>query len=265
MMPVTIAARRLLGYKYLLRLELITISHSISLLRLGFTFHVLFLPTIEDKRGTKHASSPSKEGSLSPSSAKTPPPAPSRSPPPLGSSSELSSCRPHSSVLEQGGPFGKAPIMDLSSSSDEEGLIPDALQDVEFARRFFGDLNRDILGPPDDGKVIILNDYDEEEVHEEVTADADGVPSSAARIPASTASTVDTDEALKGVQDDNSDNQAPDQELLVVAIVEMKPIRPRLLCQGGTYGRPASRRTSMILHCYSISSFMHRSGDGDAE
>jgi hypothetical protein len=48
-------------------------------------------------------------------------------------------------------------------------------------------------------------------------------------------------------------------------MVEMKPVRLRLPRQGGTYGRHASRRSSMVVHCYSISSFMQRSGDGDAE
>jgi hypothetical protein len=53
--------------------------------------------------------------------------------------------------------------------------------------------------------------------------------------------------------------------LTVAAMVEMKPVRLRLPRQGGTYGRHASRRSSMVVHCYSISSFMQRSGDGDAE
>jgi hypothetical protein len=64
-----------------------------------------------------------------------------------------------------------------------------------------------------DSKVIVLNDSDEEEeVHDEITADADAVPSSAKGISASTASSVDTNGAPKGVQGHNSDNQAPDQE-----------------------------------------------------
>jgi hypothetical protein len=52
--------------------------------------------------------------------------------------------------------------VDLSSSSDEEGLIHDTSQDVEFARKLFGDLNHGVLGPLDDGKIIILSDSDEE-------------------------------------------------------------------------------------------------------
>jgi hypothetical protein len=103
--------------------------------------------------------------------------------------------------------------MDLSLSLDEEGLIPDTSRDAEFASKLFGDLNGEVLGPPGDDKVIIISDSnEEEEVCEEITADADAVPSSAAGISTSTASATDTDEALKGVQGDNSDDQATDQE-----------------------------------------------------
>jgi hypothetical protein len=50
-------------------------------------------------------------------------------------------------VWEQGGSFRKAPVVDLSSSSDEGDLIADVSRDDEFAIRLFGDLNRDFLGP----------------------------------------------------------------------------------------------------------------------
>jgi hypothetical protein len=53
-------------------------------------------------------------------------------------------------------------VIDLSLSSGEENFIADTSRDVEFTRKLFGDLNRDILGPPGDGKVIILDDSDEE-------------------------------------------------------------------------------------------------------
>jgi hypothetical protein len=49
------------------------------------------------------------------------------------------------------------------------------LCDEEFARRLFGDINRNVLGLPNDGKVIILsdsNEEEEEEVREETTADS---------------------------------------------------------------------------------------------
>jgi hypothetical protein len=61
----------------------------------------------------------------------------------------------------------KAPVIDLSSSSDEEDLIAATSHDFEFTQRLFGELNRAVLGPPGDDKVIILSDSDEEEVHEE--------------------------------------------------------------------------------------------------
>jgi hypothetical protein len=34
-------------------------------------------------------------------------------------------------------------------------------RDEQFARRLFGNLNRDVLGPPDDDKIIIISDSDE--------------------------------------------------------------------------------------------------------
>jgi hypothetical protein len=50
-----------------------------------------------------------------------------------------------------------------------EESIHDTTHDFEFTQHLFCELNRDLLGPPDDGKVIILSDSDEEkeEVHEE--------------------------------------------------------------------------------------------------
>jgi hypothetical protein len=168
---------------------------------------------MEDKRGTKRARSLDKEGSPVPSDAPTPSSAPSGSLPPLGSPLEVSSRRPHSLVFEQGDSSRKVPVVDLSSSLDEEGLIPDTSRDEELARRLFGDLNRDVLGPPSDGNIIILSDSDEEEeVREEDAADAKAVPSFAAWIPASTASVLDTDEAPTWVQDDNSGDHTPDRE-----------------------------------------------------
>jgi hypothetical protein len=104
---VTIAPRRFPGYKYPLRLALITISHSFFLSHLGFFFLALRLQTMDDKRGTMHACSPSTEGSPPLSSSPMPPPAPSRSPPPLGSPLEVSSHRPRSSVFKQGVPLGR--------------------------------------------------------------------------------------------------------------------------------------------------------------
>jgi hypothetical protein len=118
---------------------------------------------------------------------------------PPGSLSEISLRRPCSLVFEQGGPSEKVPVVDLSSSSNEEGLILDTSWDEEFARRLFGDLNRGVLGPLDDGKVIILNDSgEEEEVHEEDATDAKAAPSSAVKSPTPTASVDDVVVTDKG-------------------------------------------------------------------
>jgi hypothetical protein len=160
---------------------------------------------MEDKRGTKRCCSPSKEDSSSLSSGSTSLPTLSRSPPPLGSPSEISSCHPCSPVFEQGGSSKKVPVVDLSSSSDEEGLIPDTSQDEEFTRRLFGHLNLAVLGPPGDDKVIILSDSDEEEEVREVDAtDAEGVSSSVVKSLAPTASTDDANDADKGCSRDRA-------------------------------------------------------------
>jgi hypothetical protein len=145
---------------------------------------------MKDKRGTKHARSPSKEGSSSLSGAKNPSPAPSGlPPPPLKSPQEVSS---HCPAHRCGGSSGKALVVDLSSSFDEGDLIADVSRDEEFVRKLFGDLNHDFLGPSTDDKIIILSDFDEEEeeVHEEKSADVAVVPSSIARSPAPTASSM---------------------------------------------------------------------------
>jgi hypothetical protein len=144
----------------------------------------------EDKWGTKRSRSHSKEGSSSPSGGSAPQLALSGCPPPPGSPSEISSRRPFSSVFEQGGPSEKVPMVDPSSSSDNESLIPDTSWDVEFARRLFGDLNHAVHGPPDDGKVINF---------------IEATPSSIVKSPAPTASTVDANDV------DNS--RSPDRAI----------------------------------------------------
>jgi hypothetical protein len=103
--------------------------------------------------------------------------------------------------------------VDLSSSSDEEDFIADTLRDVKFARRLFGDLKRDILRPPGDGKVIILSDSDEEEAHEETATDTEAAPSIAVKSLAPTASFTYADEDLGKMEDDNSDGLAPDRDM----------------------------------------------------
>jgi hypothetical protein len=173
-MSITVALRRFTSYIYLLRLVLIAISHSFTF-RIGFSSLLLLLITMEDKGGTKCPRSPSKEGSSSSSSVLTLPSAPLGSSLPPGSLPEVSSHRHCSPVFEQGGASNKIPVVDLSSSSDEENIIPDTSWDAEFIKRLFGDLNCGLLGPPGDGKIIIISDSDEEEeeMHEEQAADAE--------------------------------------------------------------------------------------------
>jgi hypothetical protein len=166
---------------------------------------------MEDKRGIKHECSPSAEGSHLSNDAKTPPSVASGSPPPLGSPSEVSSRRPCSPVFEQGNAFGKTPMIDLSSSSDEENIIVDTSCDAELAKKHFGDLNCDIFGPPGDGKIIVLDDSNENEAREEKTASIESTTASASANPASAAPTS-ADDAPVGVKIDNNDDQGPDQE-----------------------------------------------------
>jgi hypothetical protein len=151
---------------------------------------------MKDKRGIKRERSPSAEESPLPDDAKTPPPAPSESSPPPRSPSEVLLRRRCSPVFEQGTASGTTPVSGPSS------LVVDTSRDKEFARKLFGDLNRDILGPPGDGKIIIIDDFDDDdEAQEEGTADIEltAVPASAADAPA-------------GARVDNSDDQGSDQE-----------------------------------------------------
>jgi hypothetical protein len=97
-------------------------------------------------------------------------------------------------------------MVDLASSSGEEDFFADTSRDEELAKKLFGDLNRDILGPPSDGKIIILSDSDDEdEAHEDVTVNTEAAPPSVVNSPVTPASAADADETPDGVQDDNSD------------------------------------------------------------
>jgi hypothetical protein len=150
---------------------------------------------MEDKRGVKRERSPSAEGSPLPNDAKTPPPAPSGSPPPPGSPSKVSSRRRCSPVFEQGSASRMTPVSGHSS------LFVDTSRDEEFTRKLFDDLNHNILGLPGDGKIIIIDDSDDnDEVQEEGTADIEpmSIPVSAADAPA-------------GARVANSDDQGSDQ------------------------------------------------------
>jgi hypothetical protein len=94
-------------YGSVVTLHELYISHSScadsNLTFLHFSLRVFLSPSLnamEDKRGTKHPRSPSKEGSSSLSSVLTPPSALSGSPPPPGSLLEDSSCHHYSLFFE---------------------------------------------------------------------------------------------------------------------------------------------------------------------
>jgi hypothetical protein len=123
---------------------------------------------MEDKKGVKREHSPSAEGSPLPDDAKTPPPVPSGSPPPPVSPSYVSSRRRCSSVFEKGSASGATLVSGPSS------LVVDTSRNEEFARKLFGDLNRDILRPLGDGKIIIIDDSDDSDDNDE--AQEEGQP-----------------------------------------------------------------------------------------
>jgi hypothetical protein len=96
--------------------------------------------------------------------------------------------------------------MDLASSSSEKDSVTDTSRDEEFARKLFGDLNRDILGPPGDGKIIVLSDSDDDdETREDTAINTEAAPPSAANSADSPTSAPDADETPDGVSNDNAD------------------------------------------------------------
>jgi hypothetical protein len=119
-------------------------------------------------------------------------------------------------------------VVNLSSPSDEEEPIHDISRDFGFNQRLFGELNRDFLGPLEDGKIIILSDSDEEkeEAREEKSTGVEDTTTSAAVNPISTASAdgigilaeksstpaaslADAAEDPEAVPNDSSDGLAP--------------------------------------------------------
>jgi hypothetical protein len=97
-------------------------------------------------------------------------------------------------------------------SSNEEDIFPDTSQDEEFFKKLFGDLNHGLLGPPDNGNVIVLSDSnEEEEVRAEDAVDVEVTPPSTVNSPTPTVSTADTDDAPNGVPDDSNGGRSPDQ------------------------------------------------------
>jgi hypothetical protein len=96
--------------------------------------------------------------------------------------------------------------VDLALSSDEEDSVADTSWDEELARKLFSDLNHDIIGPPDDDKIIVISDSDDEdETHEDAAVNTEAAPSSAANSADSPTSAPNADETPDGVSDDNAD------------------------------------------------------------
>jgi hypothetical protein len=94
--------------------------------------------------------------------------------------------------------------------SDVSSLVVDTSRDEEFARKLFGELNHDILRPPSDGKIIIIDDSDNDDVvQEEGTIDIDptAVPASAVDAPAGTSVTNSDAQGSKQEVDGGSDNK----------------------------------------------------------
>jgi hypothetical protein len=115
-------------------------------------------------------------------------------------------------VFEQGSASGTTPVSGPSS------LVVNTSRDEEFTRKLFGDLNRDILGPPDDGKIIIIDDSDDDdEAQEEGTTGIKPmtVLASAADAPA-------------GSRVANSDYQGSDQRPMVATTSDVAPTSLRL-------------------------------------
>jgi hypothetical protein len=99
-------------------------------------------------------------------------------------------------VSEQGNASRKIPMLEPSS------FIVDTTHDEEIIRKLSGDLNHDILGLSGDGKIIILDDSDDDgEAQEETTIEID-----------STVAPASIDDAPVEARVDNSGDQGPDQE-----------------------------------------------------
>jgi hypothetical protein len=109
-------------------------------------------------------------------------------------------------VFEQGNASRKTPMIDPFS------FVIDTSRDMKLARKIFGDLNRDILGPPGDGKIIVLDDSnDDTEAQEEKTASIESIAAPASADLALSAPTS-ADDAPARIKIGNSDDQGPDQE-----------------------------------------------------
>jgi hypothetical protein len=114
-------------------------------------------------------------------------------------------------------------MVDLASSSGEEDFFTDTSRDEELARKLFGDLNRDILGPPGDGKIIVLSDSnDEDEAHEDAAVNAETAPPS---VVNSAVTPVSASDAMKH----------PMGCKMIVVTVGTRPVHLRLPRQDNVY------------------------------
>jgi hypothetical protein len=85
------------------------------------------------------------------------------------------------------------PVVDLSSEEEEAAL--DTSRDEEIVCKLFDDLNHGLLGPPNDGNIIIISDSAKEEVHEDDCDDAGDTSFSPRNSPIpSTSAAADDDE-----------------------------------------------------------------------
>jgi hypothetical protein len=86
---------------------------------------------------------------------------------------------------------------------DPSSFVVDTSRDEELARKLFGDLNHVILGPPSDGKIIVIDDSDDgDNAQEEKTTDIE-----------STTAPASANDAPADARIGNSDDQWPNQEV----------------------------------------------------
>jgi hypothetical protein len=191
---------------------------------------------MEDKKGTKHECSPFAGGSPLPDDAEIPPPTPSGSLPPLGSALVVSSYHPCTLVFKQGNASEKTPMIDPSS------FIVDSLRDEELTRKLFADLNRDILGPPGDGKIIVLDDSDDDgEAQEEKTASIEF-----------TVAPASTDDALVRQRSIIVMIRGPTRRPMAETTTDVAPVILRLPPRTRCYGRGALRMHMTHYSAFSL-------------
>jgi hypothetical protein len=128
---------------------------------------------------------------------------------------------------------------------------------MEFTQRLFGELNRAVLGPPDDGKIIVLSNSSEYKVHKEKTTSTEDVAASAAVNPASTASA--------------DANDAPAGKMIIVMIkVLIRRLGAMIAAEMAPTGLRPPRQEGAEAACFKeawlfLLLFVRRSWDDNAE